>query len=605
MTNLALALAIIATISLAAQWIAWRLKLPAILFLLAAGLLLGPGLDLLNPDQLLGRLLFPMVSIAVAIILFEGALTLRFHEIKGLVKVVRNLVTVGMLLTFVILSAACHFLLGISLEVSLLFGSIMVVTGPTVVTPLLRSIRPRSELDKVLRWEGIIIDPLGAIFAVLMFEFVITQASQEAAIHSLAIISKTIGLGGILGLGAGYAVATALKNGWLPLYLRKVGVLSIVLLSYALSEHLQHESGLLTVTVMGMVLANKPDLDISDIMEFKEDLSVILISALFILLASRINLASLVALGWPLLALLGIVQFVARPICVLFSAYTKKLSWSDRAFLSWISPRGIVAAAVSSLFALRLQEAGFADADKLVSLTFAVIIATVVLQSLTAGPLARLLGVVQEKPRGVMIIGANTLARSIAQALQKADFKVLLADPVWENYRLARMDGLEVYYGNPQSEQAEAVLDFSFINQVFALSPNRHQNANAITHFAYMYSAEQVFSIRSTQGKGFANQESATFRARQNLFSEDCTFTKLNTLLKKGWQVKLTQIKEAFSWEQYREMQKDALPLFMISKKQGLVPFTNQEQRPEVEDTIIALTPPNEKKLPPVNSSMS
>ncbi|MFM2484836.1 cation:proton antiporter [Celerinatantimonas yamalensis] len=597
MTELAPAISLIAAISLAAQWIAWRLKLPAILFLLAAGLLLGPVSGILNPDQLLGPLLFPLVSVAVAIILFEGALTLRFNEIRGLVKVVWNLVSLGLISTFVILAIACHLLLGISSEVSLLFGAIMVVTGPTVVTPMLRTIRPRSELDKILRWEGIIIDPLGAIFAVLMFEFVIVQASQEAAVHGLTIISKTIGLGGTLGLGAGYAIAESLKRGWLPLYLRKFGVLAIVLLAYALSEHLQHESGLLTVTVMGMVLANRSDVDIADIIEFKEDLSVILISALFILLAARVNLDNLLALGWPLLALLAVVQFIARPFGVLISAYTPKLSWRDRAFLSWIAPRGIVAAAVSSLFALRLEQAGIADADKLVSLSFAVIIATVVLQSLTAGPIAKLLGVVQETPRGVLLIGANTLSRAIAKALQKANFEVLLADPVWENYRLARMDGLNVYYGNPQSEQAEATLDLSSIRQVFALSPNRHQNAIAITHFAYLFTPEQVYSIRSTQGKGFANQESTTFRARQILFLEDCTFTKLNTLIKQGWQVKATKLNEAFDWQDYQQRQKDALPLFIIDQKEVLTPVTDAEQTPQPGETLIAISPPSEPKM--------
>ncbi|MFM2479687.1 cation:proton antiporter [Celerinatantimonas sp. MCCC 1A17872] len=596
MTELAPAISLIAAISLAAQWIAWRLKLPAILFLLTAGLLLGPVTGVLHPDQLLGELLFPIVSIAVAIILFEGALTLRFHEIKGLVKVVWNLVSIGLICTFIILAFACHLLLGISVEVSLLFGAIMVVTGPTVVAPMLRTIRPRTELDKILRWEGIIVDPLGAIFAVLMFEFVIIQASQEAAVHSLGIISKTIGLGGTLGLGAGYAIAITLKRGWLPMYLRKVGVLAIVLLAYSLSEHLQHESGLLTVTVMGMVLANRSDIDIGDIMEFKEDLSVILISALFILLAARINLDNLLSLGWPLLALLAVVQFIARPICVLLSASTPKLNWKDRAFLSWIAPRGIVAAAVSSLFALRLEQAGIPDADKLVSLSFAVIIATVVLQSLTAGPIARMLGVVQQAPRGVLIFGANTLARSIAAALQKANFEVLLADPVWENYRLARMDGLNAYYGNPQSEQAEAALDFSSIRQVLALSPNRHQNAIAITHFAYLYNSEQVYSIRSTQGKGFANQESATFRARQILFWEDCTFTKLNSLLKQGWQVKITKLNETFTWDDYSTRQKEALPLFIVDQKEQLHPIISQEQLPQPGETLIALSPPNEHK---------
>ncbi|EKE67391.1 cation:proton antiporter [Gallaecimonas xiamenensis] len=596
MTDLALALSLIAAISLGAQWLAWRLKLPAILFLLAAGLLLGPGTGVLNPDLLLGEVLFPMVSIAVAIILFEGALTLRFNEIRGLVKVVRNLVTIGMLITFAVLAFACHWLLGVSLQVSLLFGAVMVVTGPTVVAPLLRTIRPRAELDRVLRWEGIIIDPLGAIFAVLMFELVIIQASQEAAVHSLWILIKTMMLGGALGLGAGVAVATALKKGWLPLYLRKIGVLAAVLLAYALSEQLQHESGLLTVTVMGMYMANKSELDIDDIMEFKEDLSVILISALFILLAARVDVGNLVDLGLPLVILLLVVQLVARPLCVLASAYTKKLSWRDKAFLSWIAPRGIVAAAVSSLFALRLQQAGIEDADKLVSLSFAVIIATVVLQSLTAGPVARLLGVVREAPRGVLIIGANSLARAVAQSLRKAEIQVLLADPVWENYRLARMEGLEVYYGNPQSEQAEAVLDLSSIRQVYALSPNRHQNANAITHFAYLFGDKKVFSIRSSQGKGFANQESATFRARQILFSEDCTFAKLNSLLMQGWQVKSTKLKEAFDWDAYKERQKDALPLFIIDKKGFLSPVSNGDQKPEVDEVIIALLPPQEKE---------
>ncbi|WKE66002.1 sodium:proton antiporter [Gallaecimonas kandeliae] len=595
MKDLALALSMIAAISLAAQWLAWRLKLPAILFLLLAGLLLGPGTGILNPDQLLGEVLFPLVSISVAIILFEGALTLRFHEIHGLVNVVRNLVTLGMLATFAVLAAACHWLLGISLEVSLLFGAVMVVTGPTVVAPLLRTIKPRLELDRILRWEGIIIDPLGAIFAVLMYELVSSQASHGLAAHSLWLLCKTILLGGVLGLGAGVAVANALKKGWLPLYLRKIGVLAAVLVAYALSEQLQHESGLLTVTVLGMYLANKEALDIDDIIEFKEDLSVILISALFILLAARVDVHGLLALGWPLLALLLVVQLVARPLGVLISSFTRKLTWRDRTFLSWIAPRGIVAAAVSSLFALRLQQAGVADADKLVSLSFAVIIATVVLQSLTARPVAHLLGVVRDKPKGVLIIGANSLARAMALALKKADLPVLLADPVWENYRLARMEGLDVYYGNPQSEQAEAVLDLSSIRQVYALSPNRHQNANAIAHFADLFSAAKVFSIRSSQGKGFANQESAAFRARQILFSEDCTFTKLNSLLTQGWQIKGTKLKEAFDWSAYQELQKEALPLFIVDKKGLLNPIVNGDQKPDVDETIIALLPPQEK----------
>lgn len=599
MSDLALALAVVATLSLFSQWLAWMLKLPAILFLLLTGLVLGPVTGLLHPDQLLGDVLFPMVSLAVAIILFEGALTLRISELKGLVKVVRNLVTIGLLVTFVTLALACHWLLGTSTQVSMLFGAVMVVTGPTVVAPLLRTIRPRAQLDKILRWEGIIIDPLGAIFAVLIFEWIIVQTTQEAAIHSVWLLFKTILLGAILGLGAGVAVSSTLKRGWVPFYLRKFGVLATVLITYALSEHLQHESGLLTVTVMGMYMANRPNLDLDDIIEFKEDLSVILISALFILLAARVDLNGVFELGWPLLALLVLVQFVVRPLCVLLSATTRNLNWRDRAFLSWIAPRGIVAAAVSSLFALRLENAGIADASKLVSLSFSVILFTVVLQSLTAGPIARALGVVRDVPKGVLIIGANTLARSVARALKKLDIHVLLADPVWENYRLARMENLNVYYGNPYSEQAEAKLDFSCIRQVYALSPNRHHSANAVTHFAHMFAEDRVFAIRLSQGKGAANQESSMFRSRQILFAEDATFSKLNTLLTQNWQIKATKLKEAFTWESYRERHPQAIPLFILDKSGVLWPITADEtkQVPAIDEYIIALQPPQEKDI--------
>lgn len=594
MTDLALALSFVAAVSLLAQWLAWRLKLPAIIFLLGAGLLLGPGSHLLDPDLLMGDVLFPMVSMAVAVILFEGALTLRFQEIKGLAGTVRNLVTIGMLVTFTVVAAVSHWLLGISTQVSLLFGAVMVVTGPTVITPLLRSVRPKPELDRVLRWEGIIIDPIGALFAVLVLEFVLLQSSQNAVLHTVYTLGKTVLLGSLFGFICGYLVAKTLCRGWLPIYLRKIGVLAVVLLAYSLSEQVQHESGLLTVTIMGMVMANRPDLDIDDIIEFKEDLSVILISALFILLAARLNVDKLLALGWPLVLLLLMVQFVARPICVWLSAIGSQLQWQEKAFLSWISPRGIVAAAVASLFALRMQQAGIPDADKLASLSFAVIIFTVVLQSLTARPVAKLLGVVREAPKGVLMIGANRLARAIAQTLQKHEMQVLLADPVWENYRQARMDGLEVYYGNPQSEHAEAVLDFSAIRQVYALSPNRHQNANAIVHFAHQFGQKKVFSIRSSQGKGFANQESATFRARQILFNEDATFTKLNSLITQGWQVKGTGLKEAFTWEDYQQRQPEAIPLFLIDEKGYLLPFSCDCRAPETGDIIIALQPPQD-----------
>ena len=378
---IALSLAGIALISLLAQWLAWSVRVPAILFLLLSGLLLGPVTGLLDPDQLLGDLLFPLVSLSVAIILFEGALTLHLTELKGIGKVVRNLCSTGMVTSFAVIGAASYFLLGLDWRVAMVLGAVLVVTGPTVIAPMLNVIRPVREVDKILRWEGIVIDPIGALFAVLVFEAVRLGSQGDLVGHTLLALAKTVGVGSLIGVGAGWLTTLLIRKDWLPVSLHKFGVLALVLVTFTLSDWLSHESGLLAVTVFGIWLANQEGLDLEEVLAFKEDLAVILISSLFILLAARLDLAQLWQLGPMVLALLCVVQFVARPLCILVSTRGSDLPWRARALLAWIAPRGIVAAAVSASFAISMHEAGIEDADKLVPLVFAVIIFTVVLQS--------------------------------------------------------------------------------------------------------------------------------------------------------------------------------------------------------------------------------
>ena len=398
--EIAYQLAIITVVAFLCQWVSWRIKLPAILPLLLTGLALGPLTGVLQPKELLGDLLLPGVSLAVSIILFEGAMTLRFDEIRGLEKTVRRLVTWGALVTWSIVAVSAWWLLKLSFDLALLFGALVVV-----IVPLLRSVRPVSSVARLLRWEGIVIDPLGAIFAVLAYELVVASGQEGALLHTLWLFFQTITVGAAIGAVVAMGLAALLRRHLVPEYLRSFLVLSLVIGEFVLANALSEESGLVAVTVTGIVLANLKGVRTNDILHFKENLSVILISGLFIVLAARLEMQELEQLGWMALVVLAIIQLVARPASVLVATLGSNLNWREKSLLAWIAPRGIVAAAISALFAERLLQNGVEGAEMLVPLTFMVIIGTVALQSLTARPLARLLKVaepasysVREKP---------------------------------------------------------------------------------------------------------------------------------------------------------------------------------------------------------------
>ncbi|CAI2143109.1 potassium/proton antiporter [Serratia ficaria] len=585
-----LMLVVIGLSSLLAQWLAWLLRLPAILPLLLFGIVLGPAAHLVQPDLLFGDLLFPLVSLSVAIILFEGALTLRVEEIRGLGGVVRNLVSIGMLVTFLVISVASWWLLDFPPELAALIGAVTVVTGPTVIAPLMRVVRPNANINQVLRWEGIVIDPVGAIFTLLVFEFIVLKQNAESYTHLFWTLGTTAAVGLIAGALFGYLLGLALRRVWLPRYLQNLAVLAIMLTAFGVSNATADESGLLTVTVMGIWLANMRDVDTSDILAFKEELSAILISALFIILAARLDINALWHMGWPLLGLLLAVQFIARPLCIAVSTWRSSLHWRDRLLLCWIAPRGIVAAAVSSLFALTLQRSGYQGADRLVTVVFAIIIGTVVLQSLTSGMMARWLRVQQQKPRGVLIVGANGVARMLAQALMKMNIPVIVTDSSWEYYRQARMEGIPAYYGHAYSEHAENYLDLSDTAQVLALSPNRHQNALAVYHFGHIFGEDHVFAIRSgapLKGRGNSG-ESSRFRRHEILFNQEATYGRLSSLIAKGAAIKATKLNENFGWLEYLEKHQGVIPLFCQREDGSLQPI-GAGSAPAMPCTLIAL----------------
>ncbi|TCK18732.1 sodium/proton antiporter (CPA1 family) [Thiogranum longum] len=592
--SIVLSIAAIGVLALACQWFAWWVKLPAILFLLLSGLLVGPVYGWINPDALFGDLLFPLVSLSVAVILFEGSLTLRFSEIKGLEHVVRRMVSSGMLVTWTVTTLATFTLLDTSFQMALLFGALTVVTGPTVIIPLLRTVRPVAHLANILRWEGIVIDPLGALLAVLVFEFIVLGSGGAAFGHTLLLFAEQILTGVVFGAAAGYALGVVLRRYWLPEFLHNAAALMVVFGVFALSNHMRAESGLLTVTVMGIWLANMKDVNVEGILDFKETLSIVLISGLFIILAARVDFNAVTALGWGALGVLLIMQFVARPLKILVSTWGSTLTWRERAMLAWVAPRGIVAAAVAALFALQLEQQGNEQASMLVPMTFIVIIGTVALQSVTARLVAVALGVAEPEPRGFLIVGGNPLARAIAVALQKQDIRVLLADTSWSNVRAAMMENIPAFYGMVVSEYADRRLDLVGIGQLLALSSVQEENALAVMRYRTEFGATNIYSLQVTPEKeGSAKTGKPLYG--HIAFGEDVSYTQLSSMLSKGAEIHSTALTDEFGFnEYYKQHYGRAVPLFAINPRGKLFVYTaDNNLKPTAGWTIISLIEPS------------
>ncbi|MBE4150339.1 cation:proton antiporter [Vibrio parahaemolyticus] len=591
--NEALVLSAVGVIGLGCQWLAWRLRLPAILFLLLAGLIVGPFMQWLKPDEILGNLLFPLVSLAVAVILFEGSLTLNFKEIRGVSGSVWSIVSIGAIISWAATSVATHYFLGFTWELAMLFGSLTVVTGPTVIVPLLRTVRPHSTLANILRWEGILIDPLGALFVVMVYEFIVSHS----AVNSMEVFGTIIAVGVILGVASGAAVATVLRRAWLPEYLQPFAVLMVVLGVFSVSNHIESEAGLLTVTVMGMWLANAKDINIQQILHFKEHLTILLITGLFIFLAARISLDDFAALGSGALLLFVFMQLVSRPLSIFLSTMRSNLNLKDKLFLSWVAPRGIVAASISSLFAIKLIEYGVDGASLLVPMTFMVIIGTVVLQSATARPMAIALGVAEPAPRGFLLIGANRVAREIGQALARYDRRVLMTDSNWEYISQVRMMGLDYYYGNPISSHADDNLNMIGIGQVVALTPDQHFNIMACMQFVDEFGEDKVHCLQKvkTNGNGSEKHSVAQEYHGKLLMGGNVSYTQLASLLSRGAEIKHTKLSENFTYQDYLEHHKTNLviPLFNVEDK-GKIQFCDDPDQfaPSTTSTIVSLILP-------------
>ena len=605
-------LTIMLGLGILAQWSAWRFKLPSILLLLAFGfgaqLLFSISInDFLN-EELGNKLLLPVVGLSVALILFEGGLTLKFSELKESGAPVLRLCTFGVLISFVLTTAIGIYIFNWHWQVAAILGSILVVTGPTVIAPLIRHIKPSRKVGSIVKWEGIVVDPIGAIMAVLIFQAAVAgdwDSARAAVIESLV---KTLIVGLVFAFILAKAIEFALRKHYIPDFLHSVFIISVIAIAFAASNSIVHESGLLTVTVMGIALANQKSVSVKHILEFKEHLRVLIISLLFLVLSGRVNTETLTSetliQGGILLALLILV---VRPLSI-FGAnlFSKKTTFKEQVFLASLAPRGIVAAAVTSIFALELTQAAkdglvpteiAQQAENLVLITFIVIVGTVAFYGLLAAPLANRLGLASKNPRGVLFAGANTWTRLIAKALHDDGHDVLMLDTNYSNVAAASMAGIPAKRANILSEYVEEELDLTGIGQLLAATNNDEVNSLAAREFTHIFGSKEIWQVAPLDDNAHHTNAVAAHQRGRIMFTDRPNRKKLESLVLNGAIVKKTTISEQYSYQDFLDRNPGATMLFLDSEDKGLRPADEHLKKIAPGVSIYALVIPDSPEI--------
>lgn len=578
-----------------AQWLSYKVRLPAILPLILVGLAVGPfstyithdGTKLMDADRLFqGHFLFDFISLAVGIILFEGGLTLKFKELKQHAGVVRNLITLGALITVVGATATAYYVLDLEFRVALLFGSLVVVTGPTVIGPIIRNVRPNANIGTILKWEGVLIDPIGALIAIIVYEFIISgDSSLKFTPQAAGQFFSAIFSGFFVGVIFSFFIYQSIKRKLMPAFLRNVVILGMVVLAFSFADFLHKESGLFAVTLMGVILSNVKLGEIRHVLHFKEDISRILISVLFIMLSSRMEISDFEMLGTDSWIVFAILIFVIRPLAVFGCSFQSALSFKEKLFISWISPRGIVAAGVASIFSIRLLENPNSDilnaaereaALYLLPLTFMVILGTVLLQGLTAKLVASILGVRKERPNGVLFVGANDSALYIAHYLQSVGIPVMMSDTSGSAIREARALHLPVFEGSLLVEGAldDAGADLSEYGQVWAMTSSAEINVLACNILKQEFGRQDVFRYVTKKEL----QMKTLHRPDNILFGGKVDFISLTKRLRENPLLQDKEFKSEKSFKEFMAKPPEGLtPLFALMPDEMVVPVTDRK----------------------------
>ncbi len=585
-------------VGVGAQWVAWRLRLPAIVLLFAAGLLAGPVLGLLHPSEALKGTLLPLVGLAVAIVVFEGGLALDVRELRAAGEGVLRLTAIALPISFVLGTVAANLLTGMGWGPAALYGAITVVTGPTVVLPLLRYTRLKRRAAAFLKWEAIVNDPIGAVAAAVVLEVLTTHS--ERAIHLGAIVAGGVAFSAALGAAAGLLIRWLFTRDQVPEVLKVPMLLALVMGVYAVSNIVMNEAGLVASTVFGLVLANLRVPGLSELRRFKEALVVLLVSALFVTLSADLDRSVLARLSWPLLILTLAMLFVVRPLAIGLATMRSGLSREERALAAWIAPRGIVAAAMAGVTGLRLQQAGYEGAVLVMPAVFALIAATVVLHGFTLGPTARRLGLRMEEAPGLVVVGASAWATELTAALHGAGVPVLLVDIFPGALDSARALGVPVLQAELLSEHGEEELAGRAADWVLAATPDDIYNGLVCARLGPELGRERVYQVAPTGRLDQRRWVSRDWRGKV-LGAPPLDETTLAERHRDGWQFIAVRLEDG-------PVPEGAVPLMYVRRRGALALLSAEDAtlpEPGAEDIALVLAQPAEPDQGPVTSAAS
>jgi len=592
-----LVIAMVGMLGIGAQWLAWRTGWPAIVLMLAAGFLAGPVLGLFDPEHAFGDLLDPMIAIGVALILFEGGLSLDFRELRHAGEGVWRLVLLGGPIAWVLGAFAAHSIGGLEWPVAILFAGILVVTGPTVVMPLLRQSSVKARPAAILKWEAIVNDPIGALFAVVSYEYfrAVTESPGASLFEVVPPLIIAAIIAGLIGYVAAAAIAWAFPRGAIPEYLKVPVLLTSVIVVFVLSNQIEHEAGLVAVTVMGIALANMNVSSLRSIHPFKQNIAVILIAGIFVLLSASLEFEELAYLNWNFGLFLLALLFLVRPATILLSLLGSSVPWNERLFLSWIAPRGIVLVAISGLFALRLEDIGY-DGTALIGLSFAVVVATIVAHGFTIDLVARLLNLKGSNRPGVLIVGSTPWTISLALMMQELKAPVMVVDSSWQRLALARQKGLPFYHGEILNEATEHNLDLTPYSVLVAATENEAYNALVCNEFAYEIGRDTVFQLGDAIDDEDRHALPSGIRGRA-LFESGFGVEDVNERLARGWVFRKTKLSEEFTFAAAQDRLPDAAAMLLLVRDNGTLRFFTHAARPEPRagDVILSFAPPQER----------
>ena len=593
MHDFALTIALVGVLGIGAQWLAWKTATPAIALMLVAGVIAGPVLGLINPEHDLGHLLEPIISVAVAIILFEGGLNLKLNELQRSDGAVERLVVLGVPIGWALGAIACYYVAGLVWPVAILFAGILVVTGPTVVLPLLRQTHVSSRARAILKWEAIVNDPIGALCAVVAYEWLRQSQTGGTFVDNLLVLLTAAIVAALLGYAAARAIAWAFPRGLVPEFLKAPVLLVAVIGTFVLAEQVYKETGLLTVTIMGMALANMRLSSARDFMPFKENVTVLLVSGVFVLLAASLDLETLQRFEWRFLAFVAALIVLVRPATVLLSLAFSTVPWRERLFVSAVAPRGIVAVAISGLFALRLDEIGYGDGGTLVALSFAVVAGTILVYGFAMGPVARLLKLTDDEHKGVIIVGSTPWSIMLAEFLNARQIPVTISDGSWQRLAPARERGLDTYHGEILAEATEDHLEFDRFQALIAASDNEAYNSLVCSEFAPEIGRDSVYQVGDASGDD-PRRLPDTLRGRA-LFTSGVGVEELNRRHAMGWKLQANGASAADAGSKQPAVHDwpGADPLLILGSNGRLRFFTHATRpKPRPGEPVIVFAPP-------------